>query len=234
MLKKHPGTPPDWVDRKLLDRLEKEGIPWDHWWIRELNKFAYKRTSRIHKPWKNFSWNNVDEMVREGAEMVRGDGYKPNKVVGLRPNVIGPGFAYYLDDLDYRDPKVVQDIDVNYASRNKAGRFINENLFFMLFRFPFKPKVIDGSGLDASADDKILLTDDDYATGKRLEVAKRYFKTDCENTGDIRSIVLFGSMWPTKEPKTDYIVDINREHGYAIYPWNKCNFVKIENSYQHK
>lgn len=236
LLKKHPGTPPDWVDRKLLDRLEGEGTPWNKGLIRHLNEFAYHVSSPIHKPLKDFSWIDIDEMVHEGAEMTRKDNYNPNKVVGLRPNIIGPGFAYHIE-LDHADPEVVQDIDVDYR-RSPLGRFINENLFFMVLRFPFKPKVTDDSGLHVCGDDRIILTDPDYATAKRLETAKEHIKglmeDGCENMGDVRSMVLFGSLWPTKEPKTDYIVDVNREHGYAIYPFRNYNFLKVENSYQHK
>jgi hypoxanthine phosphoribosyltransferase len=142
------------------------------------------------------SWDQIQQLTRDLALRIRGDGFEPDIIIALGRGGWIPGrlLSDYLDNLNLTEFKVE-----HYRGTEKQAT--------ARVRYPLKA---DAAG------QRVLLVDDVTDTGDSLEVALEHIRSRGE-PAELRTLVLHHKLVSPFVP--DYFGQKIDDWRWVIYPW---------------
>ncbi len=213
---------PGWADKEVWEMYKAEKN-------KDLSNPAYRMLSaadpfqdRFYEA-KKLDWEGVDEKIGVLADKIKKN-YRPDLLIG-----IAKGGALYVGrlaeklDIDPEDPQRVARMKISHY-RNILGRTGMTQTIPWLFakaRTESSPKNYRNEKVNLN-NMKVILADDDPATGKTLTKGKGFCEK--EMVDEVKSGTLFGCQGiPAKirnvifrNDEPDFFADPG---AYAIYPW---------------
>jgi len=195
---------PGWFDKDLVELLEskidRSDIANRHrfldWTVRQVFKCLPTFATGINT--KKFKWKDIEEIIEENCSTMD---YKPDLVIGIKSG--GAFIANYVGQcLDMED---IHYMKISHYSDNSKS-VVKSSVTSLK-----KQAVVKEKPYCALAGKKVLLVDDQAATGSTLIVGKEYFNE--MNVKDVRTFCLFTRKFP---------VDYCTRKGLMVYtPWGK-------------
>ncbi len=201
---KYEASPP-WFDPALEGLLQKKrdrsGMPkYDRtldWVVRQLLKTVVPREIfNTHK----HTWADVESLIRRGTEQIE-LGYNPEVVIGIKSG--GALIANYI----------AQCLAVNTVGYMKVSHYSDSSQSIARTITKMGQQAIVKEPCTTNiAGKRVLLVDDQTATGLSLETGKQHLLE--RGAADVRTYCLFA-----KDPT---LVDYFTNHGLGVYfPWGK-------------
>lgn len=198
-------APPTWFDPALEELLAKKRDRSGMSTFERLLDWAVRQPLKVVVPREIFNtykhqWADIEHMVREGSETIQ-LGYNPDVVVGVKSG--GAFIANYVAQcLGVRDVGYMKASHYSHKSKSIALTLTQMNQEAVIK----EPCTIDVAGK------RVLLVDDQVATGASLRVAKEHIKE--QGAAQVKTYCLFA-----KDPT---LVDYFTSHGLGVYfPWGK-------------
>lgn len=206
-------TVPQWFDKRLLPLLEKK---LDRskmkkrertldWILRQNLKALSKHITGMVT--KKFEWGDIERIIEQTCEVVTVSNYQPDAIIGIKSG--GAFIANYVAQC--LQVPTVDYMRVTHYSANSQS-IVKATLENMN-----KQAVVREEPAYEVKGKKILLVDDQAATGSSLLVAKNYLEE--KEAEDVRTFILYGRRGKGKGFEiADYCV----KKGLMVYtPWGK-------------
>ncbi|MBS3169005.1 hypothetical protein J4210_00845 [Candidatus Woesearchaeota archaeon] len=199
-------TPPAWFDPALVKLLEKKRDRSGIHPFKRLLDWAVRQPLKVIVPREVFNthkhtWSDIERLVQEGIEMIKLGNYQPDVVVGIKSG--GAFIANY----------VASCLGVGIVGYMKASHYSDKSGSIATTVFQMgEAAVIKESCTVEVLEKRVLLVDDQVATGASLQAAKQHLQD--RGAGTVKTYCLFA-----KDPE---LVDYFNNPGLGIYfPWGK-------------